>query len=124
MREIKFRAQDIASNKWLYGDLRHHKDDICIFGQGGNKGEQVKNETIGQFTGLHDKDKKPIFEGDIIRAARDNKLYSITFRDGMFYASIEEANIFGGYPLWCLCDEEEPCTIVGNIYENPELLKK
>ena len=42
MRAIKFRAQDIASNKWLYGDVRHHEKDVCIFEQGGNKGEQVK----------------------------------------------------------------------------------
>jgi hypothetical protein len=49
MRPIRFRAQDLASNKWLYGDLRHHKDDVCIFEQGGTKGEQVKKETVGQF---------------------------------------------------------------------------
>ena len=58
MRQIKFRAQDIASNKWLYGDLRHHKNDVCIFEQNGNKGEQVKSDTVGQFTGLKDKNGK------------------------------------------------------------------
>ena len=38
MRQIKFRAQDIAGNEGWDGDLRHHKGDVCSFEQGGTKG--------------------------------------------------------------------------------------
>ena len=123
-KEILFRGKRLDNSKWLYGDLRHHKDDVCIFEQGGNKGEQVKRDTVGQFTGLTDKNGKRIFEGDIVRWNKDQKLYVVEFRSGMFYASVEPCNphIYGGFPLWFLCEEEQHCEIVGNRYDNPELL--
>lgn len=124
-RQIIFRGQDLASNKWLFGDLRHHKNDVCIFEQGGNKGEQVKPDTIGQFTGLHDKRGRAIYEGDIVKWWRDGRMYVVVFRKGMYYASVEGFNkgIYGGFPLWALCEEEQPCEIVGNVYDNKDLLK-
>ena len=84
----------------------------------------VLEDTIGEFSGLRDKDGCDIYEGDIVRWDKDQKMYLVVFRNGMFYASVEECNphIYGGFPLWCLCEEEQHCTIVGNIYDNQELL--
>lgn len=55
----------------------------------------------------------------------DNRLYAVTFESGMFYASVEECNegFFGGFPLHAIT-EDGKCKIVGNIYDNQELLKK
>jgi len=122
MRQIKFRAQDIASNKWLYGDLRHHKDDVCIFEQGSTKGEQVKRDTVGQFTGLLDKNGKEIYESDIILLGK-NKTYTaqIVYRnDSLRIYSV------GGYFIGDLdyirqCGIDY-CEVIGNIHDNPEMV--
>ena len=121
MREIKFRAHDIASNKWLYGDLRHHKDDVCIFEQGGNKGEQVKRETVGQFTSLYDKFGKPIYEGDILRAGEEKTLIEVRFVRGVF-AFLWNGDLDDEFP--CNAPTQEWADVIGNIHDNPTLIRR
>ena len=121
MREIKFRAQDIASNKWLYGDLRHHKDDVCIFEQGGNKGEQVKRETVGQFTSLYDKFGKPIYEGDILRVGEEKTLIEVRFVRGVF-AFLWNGDLDDEFP--CNAPTQEWADVIGNIHDNPTLIRR
>lgn len=117
MRTIKFRAQDIASNKWLFGDIRHHKNDVCIFEQGGNKGEQVKPETVGQFTGMLDKNSREIYEGDIVRHDENGKCYSIIYEEPMFrFAPNDDCFAFLNHP--------ELLEVVGNIHDNKSLIEK
>ena len=123
MRQIKFRAQDIASNKWLYGDLRHHKDDVCIFEQGGTKGEQVKRDTVGQFTGLRDINGKDIYEGDILDVsyADEESYLEVRFVRGVF-AFLWDGDLDDEFP--CNAPTHEWAKVIGNIYDNPELIKR
>lgn len=123
MRQIRFRAQDIASNKWLYGDLRHYKNDVCIFEQGGTKGEQVKRETIGQFTGMTDKNGKDIYEGDIIRFVNGLKKANGEWVDNVSIHTIEYSEgAFRG--VTAFAKDLEAVEVIGNIYDNPKLIKR
>ena len=87
---------------------------------------EVAPKTIGQFTGLYDAHGKRIYEGDILKWKADNRLYAVIFKWGMFYASVEVYNkdIYGGFPLHTLAGDEKDIEIVGNIYDNPELIQK
>lgn len=126
-REIKFRVWDVGCKKFLYpksnlrfweGDWEHPKL-ICSIGNEGNYfslGEHI----IQQYTSLKTKTGQEIYEGDIIntKAAR----YEVIFRDGMFAAR----RFMGiGSPTWftLLADIAEIAFVIGNIFENPELLK-
>lgn len=138
MRTIKFRARR-KNGKWVVGNFINHfstyfktEERHSIFlpkpenDNGGYWVEDIDPETVGQFTGLYDCDGKEIYEGDILKWEKDGLMYVVKFWDGMFYASVEECNegILGGFPLHALTEyDDRKCEIVGNIYDNPELLK-
>ena len=125
MRKSVFRGWDATGQKgWVFGDLVHVKgiskdakkdlyDRIMVGGY------EVVPESIGQFAGLRDEAGNRIFEGDIVEWKKDGKKYLVVFRSGMFYASVEEfnENVYGGFPLWFLCEEEQHCNVTGTIYE-------
>lgn len=137
MRLVKFRGKPIQmtlpSGEELLGDfvvgnLITHKDGVCrilVPIDGGFENYKVSPSTVSQFTSLYDVSGKEIYEGDILKWGK-GRLYVVKFLDGMFYASVEECNdgILGGFPLHRLTEYEDvKCEIVGNIFDNPELLK-
>ena len=120
-REIKFRAKDHTNNHWLYGNLATDKTGLYVILpiQDWGKGDTVFEETIGQFTGLYDRNQKPIYEGDIVQWEECVADYTfITQKSEVFYsensASFEPLNEFD------YCDFE----VIGNIHDNKELLNE
>ena len=109
MREIKFRIWDINARKWLKSfniDLL----DIPKF----NLAE------VNQYTGLKDKNNKEIYEGDVLSNGNDEKPYKVIFENGSFRAEFE--GDFEEYSFYLIDIVAQHCEIVGNIYQNPELL--
>lgn len=121
MRTIKFRAKDIASNKWLYGDILHSEKGVCIFEQGGTRGEQVQPETIGQFTSLKDKNGGEIYEGDIISILGEKEYLEVRFVRGVF-AFLWNGDLDDEFPTGS--PTHEWAEVVGNIHDNPEMIKR
>lgn len=137
MRTIKFKAKT-EQEEWIIGHYigKSSKDEVCILPfQNVNYDIGCINDsecyyciadTIGQFSGLYDCQGKEIYEGDIVKWIKDNRMYVVKFWSGMFYASVKECNegILGGFPLHRLTlSIDGECVIVGNIHDNPELLK-
>ena len=111
MREIKFRIWDIKSKRWAkmfnIDLLDIPKFDIA---------------EINQYTGLKDKNNKEIYEGDILSDGNDEKPYKVIFKNGSFRAEFE--GDFEEYSFDLSDVVLQGCEVVGNIYENPELIKE
>lgn len=117
MREILFRGKDI-SGEWHYGvPLIFTEDYVCI-AQSHSYNKKVEFETLGQYTGLTDKNGNKIFEGDILKERGDNAIYIVCWINAGF--EIKDIDLNYCYLLEMGADKE----VIGNIYDNPELLKE
>ena len=124
MREILFRGKRVDNGEWVYGDLIHRRiwrNDIVIIRVEDNGFDcyveyEVIPETVGQYTGLSDKNGQRIFEGDIV-----NLLYSDFYgqdRCGKFvYDDMTNTDII------FRIETSHAIEFIGNIHDNPELLE-
>ena len=133
MREIKFRAWDTIGKQWLrITGFETAETDVSkgytIFGKGAglfHDGDYVGSEGIIllQYTGLKDKNGKEIYEGDIVRFHYKTGVYKI--------GTVVWNDLFGSWDIDCqdfvsyksLGQYKSVSEVIGNIYENPELLE-
>lgn len=125
MREILFRGKRVYNGQWVYGYYSLDRSSHYIINDGQIQFENtqlVRPQTIGQFTGLLDKNGNKIFEGDILKCISPNdgnefiSDFIATLANGITFKSIELCKdmIIHEY-------EWMEVQIIGNIHDNPEL---
>lgn len=136
-KEILFRGKRVDNNEWVFGDLIASKNKYYIHPQGNSFQvdgvlsrlivlHEVKSETVGQFTGLTDKNGKKIFENDIIADDEEYSTFENTRKGIVKFYHGEFTSFYGQDllgrdcydPLYSVCKERY---VIGNIYDNPEL---
>lgn len=138
-REVKFRWKLVDSEEWIYGYLREvwgeNQRNFVIApglkfeydGYTDKEEDYVQPETIGQFTGFHDQNRKEIYDGDILRFYDNNKEYVCVVgwnnEVGAWCIRFKGEKHVGIRPLgeWIF---EYKIEVIGNIYDNKELLEE
>ena len=124
MKEILFRGKSKESGEWVYGDLVRIKDGDKVGWYIYGKSEVIP-ETVGQFTGLSDKNGKRIFEGDIVDveyninyigvAAERIGAFEVVYNDGCFMKR-NKSGLYHFIP-------SDKCKVIGNVHDNPDLMR-
>ena len=134
MRKILFRGQtrrhgekvrvgdgEKLPGHWVYGGILQGVGDFSVIYGGENENDPgegldkwpVYSDTVGQFTGLTDKNGKKIFEGDILRCVFGGVRF-VKFHAGRFVLVRSDGHCQTHWP--------NECAVIGNIHDNPELL--
>ena len=143
MRDILFRGKSTETNQWCYGGFHiWKKRQICVLGDDKLKDDEISYvitvnsfadwnmprtmqaveviaDTVGQYTGLTDRNGNKIFEGDIVNILTENEeIGVIVYEDGGFFAHADKFSIDIIYKI-----NGTDVEVIGNKYDNPKLME-
>ena len=124
MREILFRGKRVDNGEWVYGLLARTSTDVSnIVEKKFDILTPVYTNTVGQYTGLTDKNGKKIFEGDIVfkRTYQGKKPMNVYFASGQFTCGVGGGS---STPSHYYTLDDKQVESIGNIFDNPELMKE
>jgi len=139
MREILFRAKTVDENEWIYGDIFHSgacPEIMRIHDYKNRVNYAVNPETLGQYTGLTDKNGVKIFEGDILSSDKypytsdgsQNYFAEVVWFDncpafGLYVFKAPKSEVRGvAEGSEFIEDDLSDMEVIGNVYDNPELV--
>jgi uncharacterized phage protein (TIGR01671 family) len=145
-REIKFRGKRLDTGEWVYGDLLHGKHDIvwivvdaeeALYPTSTTEGSMPQTQrqnlfrvdpaTVGQYVGLEDKTGLEIYDGDILSDGENHAVVLWEAADLQYILNDIDEYVRGNYdePAYAIDDKQGwvALKIIGNIHDNPELLK-
>lgn len=129
MREVKYRGMDVMTGQWLYGNLLITGTGLVYIVPQNLIGDlpfwQVDKDTVGQITGLKDKNGVEIYEGDILlfNNSINNRKWKcvVKYREGSFVCVYPNDNIYNHFDSWNV--PKVTWEVIGNIYQHSELLE-
>ena len=126
-REILYRGARMGDGKFVYGSLVFVKENdksenelphiVISYGPDTFDWFEVEPETVGQYTGIDDREGEKIFEGDIFKIGAENNIYTVRFDYGCFLAYEDDVQVGILAELATMFIKK-----IGNIHDNKELL--
>lgn len=114
-RIIEFRAKDRGNGYWLFGYPYQTQDGKWVMKCGATGPYFIDPDTLGQFTGMYDREQNGISEGDLMEYF--GEIYLVVFKDGCFG--------YQGQEFIPMCEIDTKADLkVGNIHDNPDLWEK
>ena len=125
-REILFRGKQLSNGEFIEGSLTVDcHGNCCIYHPlnvpigGGFQYFDIDPETVGQYTGIDDREGEKIFEGDIFKIGAENNIYTVRFDYGCFLAYEDDVQVGILAELATMFIKK-----IGNIHDSPELLNR